>query len=57
MLAKSKLKSIEVWISKALIYSNISHDELVLIYNVIKEFYDMKKKLKMLMTNKSLSSV
>ena len=57
MLAKSKLKSIEVWISKALIYSNISHDELVLINNVIKEFYDMKKKLKMLMTNKSLSSV
>ena len=57
MLAKSKLKSIEVWISKALIYSNISHDELVLINNVIKEFYDMKKKLKMLMTNKSLTSV
>ena len=57
MLAKSKLKSIEVWISKALIYSNISHDELVLINNVIKEFYDMKKKLKMLITNKSLSSV
>ena len=57
MLAKSKLKSIEVWIYKALIYSNISHDELVLINNVIKEFYDMKKKLKMLMTNKSLSSV
>ena len=57
MFAKSKLKSIEVWISKALIYSNISHDELVLINNVIKEFYDMKKKLKMLMTNKSLSSV
>ena len=57
MLAKSKLKSIEVWISKALIYSNISHDELVLINNVIKEFYEMKKKLKMLMTNKSLSSV
>ena len=57
MLAKSKLKSIEVWLSKALIYSNISHDELVLINNVIKEFYDMKKKLKMLMTNKSLSSV
>ena len=57
MLAKSKLKSIEVWISKALICSNISHDELVLINNVIKKFYDMKKKLKMLMTNKSLSSV
>ena len=57
MFAKSKLKSIEVWISKALIYSNISHDELVLINNVIKEFYDMKKKLKMLMTNKSLTSV
>ena len=37
MLAKSKLKSVEVLISKALIDSSISHDELVLINNVLKQ--------------------
>ena len=36
LLAKSKLDSIEVLISKALIDSNISHDE----------FYDMKEEIK-----------
>ena len=35
-LAKSKLNSIEVLISKALIDSNISHDEFVLMNNVLK---------------------
>ena len=44
MLPKSKLNNIEVLIFKALIDSNISHDEFVLIYNVLKEFYDMKEK-------------
>ena len=38
LLAKSKLNSVEVLISKALIDSNISHDESVLINNVPKEF-------------------
>ena len=33
-LIKSKLKSLEVLISKSLIHSNISHDEFVLINNV-----------------------
>ena len=46
MLAKSKLSSIEVLVSKALINSNISHDEFVLINNVLKEFYDMKEEIK-----------
>ena len=41
-LAKSKLNSIEVLISKALIDSNISHDEFVLMNNVLKEYHDMK---------------
>ena len=35
-LAKSELNSIEVLVSKALIDSNISHDEFVLINNVLK---------------------
>ena len=47
LLAKSKLNSIEVLISKALIDSNISHDEFVLIDNLLKkkEFYDMKEEV------------
>ena len=46
LLAKSKLNSAEVLISKALIDSNINHDDLVLINNVMKEFYDMKEEIK-----------
>ena len=36
----------EVLISKALIDSNISHNEFVLINNVLKEFYDVKEEIK-----------
>ena len=46
MQAKSKLNNIEVLISKVLIDSNISHDEFVLINNVLKEFHDMKEEIK-----------
>ena len=45
MLAKSKLNSMEVLISKPLINSNISHDAFVLI-NVLKEYDDMNDKMK-----------
>ena len=34
----------------ALIDSNISHDELVLVNNVLKEYDDMKEELKNLKT-------
>ena len=43
LLAKSKINSIELLISKALIDSNISHDEFVLINNVQKEYDEMKE--------------
>ena len=43
LLAKSKLNSIEVLISKALIDSVISHDEFVLINNVLKNVTKWKK--------------
>ena len=46
LLVKSILNSIEVLISKALIDSNISHDEFVWINNVLKVFYDMKEEIK-----------
>ena len=46
MLAKSKLNSIEILLSKALIDSVVSHDEFVLINNVIKEYDEMKEEIK-----------
>ena len=47
-IAKSKLGSIEVLISKVSIHSVISHDEFVLINDVLKEYSEIKenKKLK-----------
>ena len=44
MLAKYKLNGIEVLTSKAIIDSNISHDKVVLINNVQKEFHDKTRK-------------
>ena len=46
MLGTSRWNSIEVLISKALIDSNISDDEFLLINNVLKEFYAMKEEIK-----------
>ena len=46
LLAKTKLNSIEVLTSKALINSNISHDEFVLIHNVLRECDNMKEEIK-----------
>ena len=44
LLAKSKLNSIEVSIYKVLVDSVISHDEFLLVTNVIKEYSEIKKK-------------
>ena len=49
-LAKSKLNSIEVLISKALIDSVISHNEFILINNVLKEYNKMKEEIENLKT-------
>ena len=46
MLAKPKLNRIEVLISKALIDSVTSQDEFVLINNILKEYNEMKEKIK-----------
>ena len=46
MLAKFKLSSIKVLLSKALINSNISHDEFVLVNNLLKEYNNMKEEIK-----------
>ena len=44
-LGKSKLNSIDVLNFKALSDSNINHDELILINNVLEEFYDIKEEI------------
>ena len=46
LLAKSKLNRIEILISNSLVDSNISHDKFVLINNVLKEYNEMKEKIK-----------
>ena len=46
LLAKSKLNSMEVLVSNALIDSIISHDEFVLINNILKEYIEMKQEIK-----------
>ena len=51
LLAKSKLNSIEVLIYKALIHSVISHNEFVLINNVLKEYNEMKEEIKNLVVH------
>ena len=48
--AKSKLNKIEVLISKALVDSNTSHDEFVLMNNALKDYDEMKKEIKNLKT-------
>ena len=45
-IAKSKLNSIEVLISKVVIDSVISHDEFVLINDVLKEYGEIKENKK-----------
>ena len=45
LLAKSKLNSVELLTSKALIDSNIIHNEFDSINNVVKEYNDMKEDL------------
>ena len=49
-LAKSKLNKMEVLISKALVDSSISHDEFILINNVLKEYDEMKDEINNLKT-------
>ena len=47
LLGKDKSNIIiEILISKALIDSYISHDEFVLLNNVLREYYEMKEEIK-----------
>ena len=46
LLGKDKLNTIEILISKSLNNSYVSHDEFVLVNNVLREYYEMKKQIK-----------
>ena len=46
LLAKSKLNTIEVLISKVLINLYISHDEVISVNNVLREYDKMKEEIK-----------
>ena len=46
MLAKTKLNTKNVINSKALIGSNIIHDEFVSVNNVLEKYDDMKEEIK-----------
>ena len=43
LLANSKLNNIQILISMALIDSNVTHDEFVLINNMLRQYDNMKK--------------
>ena len=45
-MGKDKLNTIEVLISKALIDSYISHDELVSVNNILREYSELKEEIK-----------
>ena len=45
LIAKPKLNSMEVLISKAINNSIISHDGFILIKNVLKEYDEIKEEL------------
>ena len=51
LLAKSKLYNIEVLISKALIDSNVSHDQIVLVNDKLKEYDNTIEEIKNLKTS------
>ena len=53
LLTKAKLNSVEIFISKTLIDSNIIHDKFILMNNVLKEFMIWKKKSKIQIISKS----
>ena len=48
LLVKTKSNSVEVLISKALINSYTMHDEFVSVKNVLREYNEMRNKLKIL---------
>ena len=53
MLARSKLSSIESKISEALINSEISHEEFLIIINEEKKYRELKESIRMMNSQRS----
>ena len=53
MLARSKLKSIESKLSKALVDSEISHEDCETIINEEKKYRELKESIKMMNSHRS----
>ena len=53
MLARSKLKSIERKISKALINNDISHEDFMTILNQEKKYWELKESIRMMNSQRS----
>ena len=51
-LPRTKINTIEVLISKDLINSYISHDEVVLVNNLLREYDNIKKQSKIIIIDK-----
>ena len=56
LLGKDILNAIEILISNASIYSYISHDEFVLVSNVLAEYNEIKEEIKKHLWNISYKS-
>ena len=53
MLARSKLNSIEIKISEALINSEISHEDLTTIIYEEENYLELKERIRMMKTQRS----
>ena len=52
-LARSKLNSIECWISETLIHNEISYEDFMTIINEAKEYEELKESIRMMNTQRS----
>ena len=53
MLARSKLNSIKSKVSEALINSEISHEDFMIIINVEKKYRELKESIRMMNSQRS----
>ena len=57
LLGKPKLNTIEVLVCKALINSNINHNEFDLVIDVLKKCNDMKEAIRMMIIDKYVDGI
>ena len=55
LLARTKLNSIEVLISEALTDSYVSHYKFISIYNLLREYDEIKEKICLILLKKTIA--